>query len=171
MKVWWIVPLLAVSAAPGRAEEIARQDWQDTIYIVRGESSDLARFHQQFGQQWTGGKAIDADPSDGEISYWAFPERSAAQSRALMMLAIFSGLQLDVQDYKESELFSAERKQLDALLHECAVGTDVLFVTPVKTLEFRPTSQMTGSEVACLSEGARQRTKLTIEPPREIAQD
>ena len=171
MRTILLFATLAMAATAAVAKDIVRQQWQDTVYVLRGKSADLSEFHEKFGRPWTGGKVIDSDPSDGSISYWAFPERTASQSRALMMPAIFSGLELRIEDYNESRHSGLERRQLDTIVRLCSVGTDLFFITPLRTLEIRPTAATTETQIACLKGYAQKHIKLAFEPARQAAAD
>ena len=126
-----LLALIAVSSLP-QASNLAleRLSHDHTIYILSGESKSLESFHQRIAAQWEGGELIDADSSKGVYRYWAYSDRTAPQSRAFMMPAIFSGLKLDFQAYQENVEFTAQRSALDELSLECGAISDPFFITP-----------------------------------------
>jgi len=163
------VALAAPAQAPAEITLI-RQNRQDSTYVVRGSTDALKAFHRQYGEPWTGGMVVDADPSDGTLTYWAYGDRTAAESRALMMPAIFSGLDLGVEEYQESRQFPGERASLDLVARRCGMTEDPFFLTPKRSVQMtaRPLSD---TQRKCLEEGVQLHAKLPLEPKRsEIKQ-
>ena len=152
---------------PQPASALKRQDRQDTIYVVRGRKHALEDFHKNVGETWTGGTRIDADSSDGVLKYWAYSDRTAVESRALMMPAILGGLQLSFEHYDETKRFPAERRKLDQIAVKCGVDADPFFVSPKRSVELTLPDGAEPKLRACLSDGVRLVAQLPISIARK----
>lgn len=154
-------------ASCAQAKSLERQDRQDTIYDVRGDPKALKQFHADVGLPWTGGTALDDDPSDGLLSYWAYSYRTAAEARALMMPAILGGLELEPKGYSESARYPVERKKLDEIALACGAKLDPFFVTPRRTVEVTRLEGVGANVNSCLLERVRADAAMSITIPRQ----
>lgn len=155
---------LLIALAATDAPSLQRQNRQDTIYTLRGSSEALNDFQKRVKSTWTGGAALDADPSDGVLTYWAYSDRTAAESRALMIPAFLSGLQMGFEEYKEAKQFPSERERLDQAAVKCGMKTDPFFVTPKKSVEITLPPGADFALRSCLADGARP---LPVTTPRQ----
>ena len=162
--IGYFVIALLMTADPVVVESrLLRQDRQDSIYVVRGGIQALKAFHKEHGKSWTGGAVIDEDPSDGILRYWAYSDRTASQSRALMMPAIFSGLDLGVEEYRESVRFPVERNALDKLAEKCGAKNDPYFLTPKRAVELTLSKAANPSLEICLRDGVERKIRLPLQ--------
>ena len=152
--------MLLGSDAPG----LQRQNREDTIYVLRGE---LKTFHQKVGEEWTGGTVIDDDSSDGTLTYWAYSDRTAAESRAIMLPAIFGGLQMTFAEYQEAKEFPLERRKLDEVALGCGATIDPFFVSPKRSIEISMPDNADAKLRTCLLDGVRLQTQLPISVARK----
>lgn len=159
--------LVAILAFNEPASELQRQDRQDTIYVLNGEKSMLEAFAENVGADWLGGTSVDDDPSDGTLTYWAYSERTAAESRAFMMPAIMGGLKMDFAQYKEASQFPTERTKLDQVAIKCGFKTDPFFLTPKRFVEITMRDNASATQTTCLSEGVQLDVQLPATVSRQ----
>ena len=163
------ITLLALALAGGSgvpAVTLMRQDREDTIYTLSGNREKLEVFRTNVGARWSGGTAVDADASDGKMTYWAYSKRTAVDSRAFIMPAMFGGLQLNIEDYSEAKWFPAERGRLDQVAVTCGIDADPFFVTPTGSIEIIDLNTIDAKTRKCLSDGARRK----VNTPQSSAQ-
>ncbi len=127
------------------------------IFVVRGGTAELERFHAEVGKGWRGGKFLDRLSSKTEFRYWAYPSRSASEARTFIFGSLSFGVRLDVEAYDEATYYPKERALLDGVVSRCRLKSDPFFIEPD-----RPLIMENGSAQREGQDCARSELKKTI---------
>jgi hypothetical protein len=162
-----IAALLLATGEPATA--LQREHHDDSIYIVRGTTEQLTRFHSEIAANWKGGELLTRDDAQGVYRYWAYADRTARQAREFMFGAMESALFLDMVQYDERVAFRAERTTLDDIAIDCGLTRDPFFITPVGELKVSFDASDPQQAVSCATQKL-QRAKMSAVVKRAATQ-
>ena len=178
-----IAAVLLLASAPalsanddGSAPALERPSHDHTIFILSGDPKSVADFHSEVGANWDGGALVEADEENGVYRYWAFAWRTARQSRAFLMPAIFGGLELEFEPYDDAVAFPDLRLKLDQVALSCGMRTDPFLIHPFGdvTIEQVPDDQHEAMSCALLEfrdGGALEGIKLGFIGNEKLAEE
>lgn len=121
-------------ASAQSGEPLQRQQHDHTIYILSGDPTLVAKFHENVGVEWEGGVLLEANEAEGVYRYWAYGWRTAPQARQFMMPAMFSGLDLKFETYDDAKAFPELRAELDDASLSCGMTMDAFLILPDRSV-------------------------------------
>jgi hypothetical protein len=133
-----------VNISPAQSEETF------DIYVIRGSTENLKRFHAEVGQDWTGGTFLRRLSTSKEYRYWAYPTREAREARVFIFGLMNSGLEFDIEPYNQWAAYPSERKLLDEIILRCGTKSDPFLIQPDRTLAVRLAPRETFEIAECV---------------------
>lgn len=145
--------LLAAAALAGvPVPTLDRPQRDETIYVLKGQITALETFHAEIASDWKGGELVSKDADKNTYRYWAYTDRTAAQSREFIMPSMIAGFELEFETYVQDAAFPSERVTLDVIATECGAKQDPFFITPLGELEFLAETNSDDGMHLCLIE-------------------